>query len=121
MPINLKSPLPKHFPCQIGIDFWMKKAPAPAEGKKKRKDSQIFYKYTDAPTDIEGWIDPAWWLPLPFDLCWLKTDIKTKTGWWTGKVWEGLRLKEKEKVFYWKRCTEDMGQYEINYNLVKWR
>lgn len=109
MPIKESPPSPKQFPCHIGIDFWMKKALKAKKGEKQKRDSQVFYKYTDALMDIDGWIDPSLWLPLPFDMCWLKTDIKTKTGWWTGKIWEGLRLKPVEKVLYWKKCNEDMG------------
>lgn len=108
MPIKESSPKPKQFPCHIGIDSWTKVYER-VPGKKLKRPSQIFYKYTDALADIDGWIDPALWLPLPFDMCWLKTDIKTKTGWWTGKGWEGLRLKAEEIVLYWKRCTEDMS------------
>lgn len=109
MPIKQIAPTPKKFPCHIGIDFWMK-SHEPIPGKKSRRPSQIFYKNTDALMDIDGWVDTNYWLPLTFDLCWLKTDQKTKTGWWTGKNWEGSKLKTCESVLYWKRCMEDMSR-----------
>jgi hypothetical protein len=101
-------PSPKHFPCQIGIDFWVKNYER-VNGKKGRKPSNIFYKNSDVQTDIDGWVNPTLWLPLAFDLCWLKTEKRVCTGWWTGKEWEGLRLKKDESILYWKRCTEEMS------------
>lgn len=103
MPLN-EAPVPKSFPCQVGSDFWQK--PSPKTGKML----SIPYKYTDVKSDIDGWTDPNLWLPYPYDLCWLKTVHKTKTGWWTGRLWEGMRIKEGEKVLYWKKCNEDMSR-----------
>lgn len=88
--------MPTKYPCRIGVDFWM------------NHQIQIYFKYSDAEGDIDEWVDPMRWLPMPFDLCWLKTHGKTRTGWWTGKDWEGLRLKATENVLYWKKCNEDM-------------
>ena len=68
------------------------------------------YKYTDAKFDIDGWSDPKKWLPYPYDLCWLKMPDRTRTGWWTGRNWEGMRIKDKDVVLYWKKCTEDMSR-----------
>jgi len=110
MPSKEESPKPRAFPCKIGIDFWMKTHPKPEDPtKKQRRPSQVFYKYTDAHSDIDGWADPHLWIPYPFDLCYLKTDRKTRTGWWTGKDWDGVRLRSEEKVLYWKKCNEDMS------------
>lgn len=110
MPIKDQPPKPKIFPCKIGIDFWMKVYQKPKDKNEKHKrPSQVFYKYTDARMDEDGWIDPIKWLPYPYDLCWLKTMGKTRTGWWTDKNWEGARLKPEEAVFYWKKCNEEMS------------
>lgn len=103
MPLKEYGPEPKEYPCRIGIDFWRKK-----NKKKGKPPTQVFYKYTDAKIDEDGWTDPSLWLPLPFDLCWLKLQDRTRTGWWTGKVWEGLRVKPEDTVVYWKKCHEDM-------------
>lgn len=110
MPVKDPSPKPKQYPCHIGIDFWTKKYPKPKDKTQKpKRPSQVFYKYTDAQMDIDGWVDPAIWLPFPFDLCWVRTETKSKTGWWTGKFWEGGRLKPDEKVLFWKKCNEEMS------------
>jgi len=103
MPAKSEAPAPQKFPCHIGLDFWLKINPI------KKKPLQMFYKYTDADTDIDGWTDPMLWLPIPYDLCWLKTANKTRTGWWTGKIWDGLRLRPEESVLFWKKCNEDTG------------
>lgn len=97
MPLRFDGPPPKQFPCRIGIDTWTKK------GKKGKRPSQVPYKYTDAKSDIEGWHDPKLWLPLPFDLCLVKLQDRTRVGWWSGKCWEGLRIKPEDCVKYWKR------------------
>lgn len=103
MPPNV-SPKPLSFPCRIGIDFWQKKS------KKTERMLSVPYKYTDGEYDCDGWCDPKLWLPYPYDLCWLKTQEKTKTGWWTGRDWEGMRIKPTDKVLYWKKCNEDMSR-----------
>lgn len=56
--------------------------------------------------DVEGWADASKYLPSEFDLCELKTDIKSDSGWHTGQVWDGLNIKENTKVLYWKRLKE---------------
>lgn len=102
MPPKLESPIPKNFPCRIGVDYWLRYS------KTKKRNLPIYYKYSDAIYDCEGWADPMQWLPDPFDLCWLKTLAKTIKGWWSGAVWDGLRLKKNDEVKSWKKCTEDM-------------
>lgn len=69
------------------------------------------YKYSDLTKlkqhDIDGWVDPAKWLPYPYDLLYLKTETRTKAGWWNGHYWEGLRLLPADKVLYWKYKGEN--------------
>jgi hypothetical protein len=70
-----------------------------------RRQSSV-YKYNDIlklkQCDFDGWIDPQKWIPYPYDLLYLKTETKVKTGWWSGHHWEGLRLLPTDKVLYWK-------------------
>lgn len=67
--------------------------------------------YHDVPFNEEGWVSVVEWLPYPFDVVTLKAFSeslerdKVFNGWWTGKEWEGLRLKEKDKVNWWRRKT----------------
>lgn len=68
------------------------------------KNSTI--KYTDLPGGLKGWHEPNGALPLDYDLVSLQTEKKITSGWWTGKYWTGLRLKENDKVIKWKKCHE---------------
>jgi hypothetical protein len=97
MPIRHDSPKPQKFPCRIGIDHWL------IPGRTGRS-AQVIYKYTDAEADMDedGWVDPALWVPLPYDMVRLKLERKVINGWWTGLEWFGHRLQEKDKVLYWK-------------------
>lgn len=65
-------------------------------------------KYSDVPTDPHGWILDSSYKPIPFDLMFLKIENspKSKSGWWTGHCWTGLRLKQFERVMFWKRNQE---------------
>ena len=49
-----------------------------------------------------GWINASVFLPLEFDLCTLKTQKSKCTGWHTGGIWVGLKLKKNDKVIAWK-------------------
>jgi hypothetical protein len=62
------------------------------------------YKYSDIPSE-KGWVEVLKFLPIPFDLMYLRVKDKGRTvsGWWNGQNWEGLRLKKEEKVLKWKR------------------
>lgn len=55
-----------------------------------------------AKKDIEGWVDASFCRPMPYDLVWIKTDGRTKTGWWDGMHWEGVRLTKEDKILFWK-------------------
>jgi hypothetical protein len=63
-------------------------------------------KYTSLPGGTFAWQDPQSYKPLPFDLVQIDTGEKEVRGWWTGNRWMGLRLREKDKVVSWKRCSE---------------
>lgn len=65
-----------------------------------------FLKYSDLPDGIEGWYVPSIYRPVPYDLCELDTGNRIVQGWWTGKRFDGLRLKKSEKVKKWKKTQE---------------
>ena len=81
-------------------------------GSSKIKDPKTYNerlcKYSDIPTDPHGWVLDPTYKPIPFDLMYLRIEgIPTaKSGWWTGRIWKGLRLKRREKVIHWKRNPE---------------
>lgn len=62
-------------------------------------------KYSDVPTDNEKWVYNLIYMPIPYDLMHVKLQNSRfiKSGWWTGKLWKGLRLKPTETVIAWKR------------------
>lgn len=71
--------------------------------KDKKKGKQRKFSYTDVEYDCDDWADAAKYLPADYDLVHLKTEKKTISGWRSGNVWAGLRLKGDEKFLYWKR------------------
>lgn len=81
-------------------------------GSSKIKDpnthNERICKYSDIPKDPNGWVLDSDYKPIPFDLMYLRLrgHTKTKTGWWSGRIWTGLRLKRSEKVVCWKRNQE---------------
>jgi len=66
------------------------------------------YKYSDVPT-ASGWVDPQDYLPIAFDLMYLKVKGKVRviSGWWDGTKWKGLRLKKNQTIEKWKRNQDD--------------
>lgn len=62
-------------------------------------------KYSDVPTDQDKWVNDLKYVPIPYDLLFLriKGSSRPKNGWWNGTEWEGLRLKPFDKVTAWKR------------------
>lgn len=63
-------------------------------------------KYTGLPGGMNSWQNPNSYKPQPFDLVNINTGEKEVRGWWTGNRWMGLRLREKDKVVSWKKCSE---------------
>jgi len=61
------------------------------------------FTYFDIEFDKEGWADPSLYLPLPFDLVVLKLRKENIMGWWNGAKWDGYKLRDCDKVFYWKK------------------
>jgi len=65
------------------------------------------FHYCNVKYDYDGWADAYQFRPYPYDLVNIKTDLHYRTGWWNGSSWEGLRLKEEEKVLYWKNVRHE--------------
>lgn len=63
--------------------------------------------YLNVKKDFNGWVNANEYFPLPFDLVFLDIGIKVINGWFTGYIWEGLRLRPQDKVIRWKRTPED--------------
>jgi hypothetical protein len=57
----------------------------------------------DLVKDYDGWVDAKTYRPYPYDLVHMMMPRKTIRGWWTGQKWEGLRLKEEDKILHWKQ------------------
>ncbi len=70
------------------------------------------FEYHNCKSDYSGWVDANDYLPIPFDLMYLKvidheTKLNlTKYGWWNGHGWDGEKIEKEDKVLYWKRCLE---------------
>ncbi len=72
-------------------------------GEKQRKAG-----YKDVFFNYEGWANPNKYLPMEFDLVFVKLRDNPNTyAWINGKNWEGLRLKDDDIVIGWKRKIED--------------
>lgn len=58
--------------------------------------------YKSIKFDADKWADASEYLPMEFDLCYLKTNERTFSGWHTGFCWDGLKIKPRENVLFWK-------------------
>lgn len=76
--------------------------------KIKEKESKI-YSYHDVKYDDDGWADASKYLPLDFDLVYLKAVDRKEVirGWHCHNVWDGYKLKDKEKILYWKKDKDE--------------
>ena len=77
---------------------------------QRNPDTAQPYIYSEIPTDYTGWVDALLYLPLNFDLVYLKTfDRGTIVGWYSGTSWDGLHfdMDDEIKVMYWKRKLDD--------------
>jgi hypothetical protein len=59
--------------------------------------------YKDISTDADGWVETSQYIPGEFDLVILKNLDKTKSGWRSGNVWDGMRIDHSEEFTHWKR------------------
>ena len=80
----------KKPPYQVGIDGFQNK---------------------DLSKDYNGWVDAKRFLPLAFDLVYMRLERRTIPGWWNGQYWEGMRLNEQDCVLYWKYKKDEDGPW----------
>lgn len=63
--------------------------------------------YIDVEKDSEGWASTLIYLPIEYDLCFLKLKNNNVVfGWWTGSGWDGKKISKNDKVLFWKRTLE---------------
>lgn len=80
----------------------------------------IVCKYSDVPTNEEGWVVNLKFLPTFFDMvnvmvvrdpCAINAHLRPKpcavNAWFDGKKWIGLRLRDGDKITAWKRNPYD--------------
>lgn len=62
------------------------------------------YRYSDIKAK-DGWVSIDICLPIPYDLMHLRLAkaIRPKSGWWTGKEWQGLHVRKEDKITAWRR------------------
>ncbi len=76
------------------------------EGVKPRK-----FAYRDVVYDEDDWVDANEFLPLDYDLMFVKlSNDKFTCAWTVGKKWDGLRLKADQKVVSWKKRPNEIDQ-----------
>lgn len=75
----------------------------------KNLKKRMVLKYSHIPKDDAGFVTNLRYLPIPRDLLYLRRfgNDRLISGWWDGKKWFGLRLKDEDKIISWKRNFED--------------
>ena len=58
--------------------------------------------YQDVTYDADKWADAKKYLPIDFDLCYLKTATITVPGWHCTNTWDGNRVTPDMDILYWK-------------------
>jgi len=78
-------------------------------GNKISEDSKKYLHYPDIKYDADGWANASEYLPVDFDILYLKVEgLKgIIRGWSTGTSWDGAKLPHGSKILYWKRSRED--------------
>lgn len=72
--------------------------------------TKLLYTYFSVNYDDDGWADAKEWLPYDYDICWLRdADGNQKVGWRSGPVWDGQRISQKERYYFWKRKMDYNG------------
>ena len=72
----------------------------------KKNPPKISYRHVRF--DEDGWADASKWLPADYDLVFLKLERgPTIAGWAYGNEFLGLKLKDDDKVLYWKRKPDE--------------
>lgn len=87
----------------------MKKVPMWKREKPPYQIGRDDFTHRDLKKDYDGWVDAKKYLPFSYDLVHMRTEKKTIPGWWNGIHWEGLRLRDGDKVLFWK-FNEERGR-----------
>lgn len=80
--------------------------------KQVGRDYPKLFTYQDCSRNEDGYIDPKKFLPLSYDLVYIKVEREGKrlsnifSGWWTGQFWDGKSIKDSDIVISWKRKEE---------------
>lgn len=76
-------------------------------GKYVFKETDKVLSYKTVVSDIDGWVDAKKYLPVDYDLMYLKIkDKPTAHGWIVGRKWDGLKIKPEDEILYWKKKQE---------------
>ena len=69
------------------------------------------FAYRDIDFDKDGWVDASKYMPIDYDLVFLKIEGKRSvSGWSSGNGWDGLKFNEASKVTHWKRKFEEKDE-----------
>lgn len=61
-------------------------------------------RYQDCEKDFDGWVKAKDFLPIEYDLVSLKLDDgRIIKGWLSLNQFDGLKLKDNDKVIFWKK------------------
>ena len=71
----------------------------------KKSGKPVPCRYSDVPTDINGWVWDLKYIPIHFDMVNVKIKDKPRpvSAWFDGKNWIGLRLRPGNVIVGWKR------------------
>lgn len=73
-------------------------------GRDRVEETGKKLAYSTVKSEIDGWVDAKKYLPVDYDLMYLKfKNKKTSHGWVVGNKWDGLNINSKDDVLYWKR------------------
>jgi len=76
-------------------------------GNKLSPNSDRYFTYPMVEYDEDLWADASKFLPLEYDLLYLKIENKKSIirGWYTGYGWDGAKFEENDKVLCWKKAN----------------
>lgn len=75
----------------------------------KKSGKLVPCRYSDVPTDLDGWVWDLKYIPIHFDIVTVQVKDKRKavSAWFDGKHWIGLRLRAGNEIIGWKRNPYD--------------
>ncbi len=80
----------------------------PEKVGQKKGESKSLFCYKHIIYDIDGWVDAKKYLPLDFDLVYIRVKgRKDQMGWHSTNMWDGLDLKKTDEVLFWKKRFDE--------------